>query len=459
MLNKVYMPGFAPICMDGNDDETLRQGFLKRILKDVPQPDTNLLSEFKEFVQQTLDKYYPKNIDVMSFEEWLQSTTYNEERKNTLRDIYIRNNGEISGNASSRVDTHSKIEAYTEYKHIRLINSRTDEFKVAVGPMCKGIDKVVFSTEVDGWLWFIKNVPINERAQKIDDLVNFGMQYGAKDYTSFEASIGIELMRSCECLLYKHLYGKRADVLINAVAGVNKMKMKNGVKASVLGRRMSGEMTTSSGNGFTNMMVLRFLAHKRGGMIRGYVEGDDSIYLCTQDIPDSDFTKLGLISRGQIVDDPREASFCGNIFSDSHEIIKDPIRSISKFAWTSSFINAGPKIMDELLRAKCLSIKYETPQCPILSALATYGLNVTRGVQPRFVNDGYHQCPPDEFELPEFNPQFSTRLLYEKLYGITIKEQLEVESAILKGELHRVQDYVVPPGHIQHYHDNYIEKG
>lgn len=188
---------------------------------------------------------------------------------------------------------------------------------------------------------------------------------------------------------------------------------------------MSGDMCTSLGNGFTNLMLALYLVHKKGGTLEGFVEGDDGLFATDVELTAADYEKLGFTIKIEEVTDPREASFCGMVFAEN-EIIREPRRFLMGFGWTQSYIHAGTRIMDQLLRAKALSTAYETPQCPIVGAMARYALSATRSVRPRFVNDGFHH-PPDEAPIAEFNPQAATRQLFARLYGISVPEQLEAE--------------------------------
>lgn len=166
---------------------------------------------------------------------------------------------------------------------------------------------------------------------------------------------------------------------------------------------MSGDMCTSLGNGFTNLMLAKFLAAEQGKELAGFVEGDDGLFVTEATLTAEAYQQLGFSIKIVELGDPCKASFCGMVFAESGEIIKDPVKFLSTFGWTHSFINAGAAVMDQLLRAKALSAIYEAPQCPILGQLARCALEKTRGVIPRFVDDGYHRAP-DEVKLEPFSP-------------------------------------------------------
>jgi hypothetical protein len=206
---------------------------------------------------------------------------------------------------------------------------------------------------------------------------------------------------------------------------------------------MSGDMCTSLGNGFSNLMLAKFLVSRKGGTLEGFVEGDDGLFSTDVHLSAEDYEKLGFTIKIEEVDDPCHASFCGMVFSGSGEIIREPRRFMMGFGWTQSFINAGPHIMDELLRAKALSAVYETPQCPIVGAFARYALDHTGHVHPRFVRDGYHVLP-DVLSVPFYSPKPDTRLLFEHLYGVSVETQLEIEAAVGAGDFARVA-VLLPP--------------
>jgi hypothetical protein len=147
------------------------------------------------------------------------------------------------------------------------------------------------------------------------------------------------------------------------------------------------------------------------------------------------------------------------VFAESGQIIKPPSKFLGTFGWTSSFIGSTLEHCDELLRGKALSMAYESPHCPIAGALARRALKVTRGVSPRFVDDGYHgYVPRDESAIPDFAPSNDTRDLFFELYGIDPPTQIEIERRISCGN-YEIRDLVIPPADQQHYCSRYVEVG
>jgi len=357
-----------------------------------------------------------------------------------------------------------KREFYDEYKPPRMINSRCDSFKAFAGPFIKAIEHVVYALPE-----FIKHTPVPERPAKIASLIRDGCRYVCTDFTSFEASFLPVFQAVCECALFRWClseYPEEANFICAVDAGENFMSTRQGSHATVRGHRMSGDMWTSLGNGFTNLMLMLYIAEKKGGEAVGFVEGDDGVFRNNFDLTPQDYEPLGFIMKIKYLDDPRKAAFCGMVCASENEIIRDPYHFLNGFAWTHSMVEAGQKVMSALLRAKSLSACYETPQCPIVGAMARVGLALTEGVAPRWVLDGYHEVPRDSFKVPAFAPAIGTRLLFEELYKIDVPTQIAIETAIQSLDMFRVSALL--PTRFEmgaaafdtaHYCARYLERG
>jgi len=232
---------------------------------------------------------------------------------------------------------------------------------------------------------------------------------------------------------------------------------------------MSGEMNTSLGNGWANYILFSYIVQGKGGEWEGFVEGDDGIFCSSVPVETSDYNRLGFDVKIEEVDNISEASFCGIISAPDGTLLKDPRRVLQTFGWTHSFIHAGDEVMDELLRAKALSLCYEAPQCPILGVLARSALAFTEGVTPRFVQDGYHDYSMlGDFEIPEFNPSSQARSTFASINWakegeaplfISIPLQKQIEEALIKGDMDFVARALPAPRAVQDYCLRYIEPG
>jgi hypothetical protein len=281
-----------------------------------------------------------------------------------------------------------------------------------------------------GHPWFIKHVPVPDRPKYLAALRRGCMRYFGTDYTAYEAHFVEQVMATFECRLYRHMlknYPVVADFICDIITGTNVCYF-NGIKMLIPATRMSGEMCTSLGNGFTNLMMMLYVCNKCNLTCDGYVEGDDGIFAVSGEPEWGLFKKLGFTITKEEVEDPKEANFCGMICS-STACVKDPFRVLSTFGWTFSFIHAGQHVMMSLLRAKSLSLAYELGACPVVCALARRGLYLTRGTKVTHTPDDFwHHTPSEEEALARLGePTFETRELFQRKYGIDVAGQLRLE--------------------------------
>jgi len=206
---------------------------------------------------------------------------------------------------------------------------------------------------------------------------------------------------------------------------------------------MSGEMNTSLGNGFANLMAFLFLCEERElPEPEGYVEGDDGVFAVMGDPPTAqDAADLGFKLKIDVYDNVNEASFCGVIVDDVDLcIITNPIEELVTFGWISrKYILASNKKLRGLLRCKALSLIYSYPGCPILWALGSIMLTLTEGTRIVVPEDCmWHRDKMIEAireythgRCPIKIPGKNTRLLMEKKFNVTVEDQIKIENHLL----------------------------
>jgi len=288
-----------------------------------------------------------------------------------------------------------------------------------------------------------------------------GLHAYENDYKSYESSFVARLMLAVEIVVYAYVlgrvYDRYAGVIASALLGVNKLKLLAAqIVLRIQGRRMSGDMCTSLGNGVTNLIIVKFLAAQKGGHVDALVEGDDGLFVTDFPLTASDFEKLGFIVEIHELITVYECHFCQLIMSEAKEMVKDPRRVFRTFGWTSSFIHAGPMIMDGLLRAKAMSLVYEMPQCPVIGVLARVALELTTGVNIRDDPNAYHRAPVG-FVPVTFHPHPLTRLKFQDMYGISVDAQLKAEAAIVAHDMDTLSQIIPPTLTDLWYTETYLE--
>jgi len=462
---------------DPQDPMTMKAGVAKRAGSKTPQFDSNRLAKFRLFVRNFVGTHLkPLRSDAdTSVEAWLQKTDYPQHRRVELLEKWNRIQGKIRPK-HRKCKCFMKDESYPDYKHVRGIYSRSDEFKCRAGPIFKLIEEEVYKLPQ-----FIKHVPVKDRPAYIKEMLyRFTGKYVATDYTTFEASFVKEIMDSCEFELYSYMTSVLPDgpdwleEMRSTLMGMNHCDFKN-FWMELDSTRMSGEMCTSLGNGFTNLMVMMFLCEELGSKVVGVVEGDDGLFRILGLLPtSSDFASLGFTIKLEEHSDLCSASFCGIIFHPDECInVTDPAKVLCSFGWTTNrYAKCRPRRKLELLRCKALSYAWQYPGCPIIQSLAHYGLRMTKNlrndemktfVEKKLVADVYQRrhlimVVNDEVQFKPVG--IKTRMLVASKYGISVEMQILIEKYLdEKSDLTHLDipgiELLVPRSWI-HYWNHYV---
>lgn len=445
-----HVDGAALPHPDLADARTACVGSMFRFCRSMPKVDRK---KFRRFVCSWLkENMTPLSPDVdRSFETWIKNTPYTQARKKELIAKYNAIVGDPLNLSEKfcRVKSFIKDEVYPTFKHARGINSRADEFKCVVGPLFQLISDQLFKLP-----YFIKKIPIHQRPDYILDMLQkVGEWYMTTDYTSFEAHFEADMMYDCEFQLYRYMTqflpeGKRfMGLLMRVLAGANHIIFKD-FKIQIRGKRMSGEMCTSLGNGFSNLMFMLYLCSENGNTnVKGVIEGDDGLFTMVGTPPDAKvFAEFGLNIKIINFSDINHASFCGMVFDAVDRTnVTDPISELLSFGWTTRrYSRSNIKTHMHLIRAKALSMAYQYPACPILTKLSNKMLYLTRsfdalsfvGKRGTSVFNLYEQelfrqatvyLSKNKLDL---EPGINTRLLVEQLYGIAVEDQISIEKYI-----------------------------
>lgn len=438
-----HIKGYARPHPDLQDPDTMRAGVMKRVGCKPPPILAKHLNGLKQFVQQWCKKNLtPLASDAdVSYDTWEEGTNYPLWRKQELREWREKVSRDGWSNKYAKVKAFVKDEHYGEYKHARGIYSRHDAYKVVVGPYYKAIENVLYAHPA-----FIKHVPVPDRPKYIRDyLERAGCNYMATDYTAFESLFVPEIMEVVEYQMYEYMLqhvegGREVLRLIKDVQlGINQIDFKF-LSLKLPGKRMSGEMCTSLGNGFSNLMFMLYMCKQVGTQdVVGCVEGDDGLFRGRGPFPTAaDFSELGLNIKLEVHNEVNTASFCGMIFDTKDEIIvTDPMVQMAQFGWTTGkYAFAKHSTLQRLLHSKALSLAYSYPGCPILSSLARYGVRVTAGFSKGALEKGDSWWEREKLaRMKDVNleaclarrPTMDCRLLVEKRYGILVNHQLEIE--------------------------------
>lgn len=422
----------------------------------------------------------------VSVETWLEKANYTKSKKRELLKLYhetIMKGVNLDDAKHHRLKCFIKNEPYASYKNPRGIFARSDEFKLIVGPIFKAIENCVFDNE-----YFIKKVPVDERPLYLRS--RFGNLNGVTDrdlesllrilvtdYTSFESSFQVELMNSLEFEMYEYMTSLLPEgsefmrIIRKFLGGENSCYFRN-FMVQLLGCRMSGEMNTSLGNGFSNLMVFLFAMEEHAcSGFDAVFEGDDSLATYKGPKISSEwYAKLGFTIKMKYIEECNTASFCGQVFDyETLTVIADPTKVILNLAWCDTrYMNSSVKTVMGLLRSKALSIFHQYPGCPILQAVASAYLRLTESYRFRLDSSwsNYERVAKAKlFQRPvELKTvSYQSRLLMETMFGYSVSDQYLLEdyfnrlNSIAPIWHPVVEDHITPD--MRQFNDLYVTKG
>jgi len=445
--------GVAGWCFDPYDFRNMGWAFKKRIAPKPPEFNHHLSDEFRRACYMCPRLWFPERLDtIISFERWLdEKKGYSSQRKLELWRAYRRHGGDpellMSLPRATWNEIFIKREMYMEWKFPRIISSRSDMFKAYSATFFHRVDQILFQSRE-----FIKLIPVDQRPTYVQKMLGGCGLCATTDFKSWESCIQ-GLLQYAELQLYKWL-GRDLEprfmkVILEVIGGKQTQRNRNGFKATTFGRQ-SGDMCTSCGNGYINMLVCSFAAWKCGWIpqftrIRGCFEGDDGIYAVGrnwQDFRDL-LVRCGVrISKMEVDPDPGRLGFLSTYWSRDLVPLTDFRRYLVRLPWALERVD-NPRIRTELLRAKGLSLACAAAGCPVLSAYARMILRITEGYQARYhrTNQWWELTVmgnlygtshiSDELAVRLRQPiPPSRRILYHSLFGISLSGQIALEKAL-----------------------------
>lgn len=450
-LNLIDLGPTIPWCTNSNSPLNQYLAFRKRISSVRPTINLVKLNLLRIFVL----KYLKQNLIPLPyldyeelFEVWLdENKSYTLARKKQLREakrrLFDENFNLLFEEPDYNCKSFIKREFYEFAKYCRLINSRTDKFKAYVGPYIHYLEKIVYQIK-----HFVKGTNPLDLPEKIVKLSKYPY-FLESDYSSFESSFDPMYTDVVECQLWRYMFVNNPKVLSIIMGcyyvvdnGILRPRVQNlrsvSYTARVVGARMSGDMWTSLGNGFSNLMNILFLADYYNIELDGFVEGDDGIFGMDKDIiRPSDFEDLGFNIKMKVNTDLELTDFCGSVFCKSTMHLLSPPEQITRLAWTNSskYFRSGNEILTDLLRAKCQSAYVQGKYTPILGPLCLKILefigqgSIVYETSTKWWDMQLLKCLEKETFQPEVL-RMEDRLLYFKRFGISLETQFLFEKII-----------------------------
>lgn len=358
--------------------------------------------------------------------------------KAKLRAVFAENPQEVWQGLLRAFGCFIKDEHYDEMKAPRQICAPDDWYKVFFGPITKEIEKVVYAHPA-----CIKHLPTKDRPEYVENVLGAGgcviegddglfyhprVGYVVSDHSCFESAYTPYLKKAFYLAFYVHMLSASLDgaefikMKETADVGVCILVFKRqGVRIKIKARTKSGSMDTSLMNFLLNLVVIEYTLQN----LNQGVTCDKAW-----------FERLGFRMKLKQVARPGDASFCGLVYSDSYQTVRDPMTTLAKLGWLKKqYVGCSDSTRRNLTRLKCLSFLFECPHCPVLSPLCRKVVAETASVADRQLFRYMTTWEKEWFRLnrydyPEFCPTAETRSFFAEYYQIPREWQLKLESAI-----------------------------
>lgn len=448
-----HLEGASNFFPHTHDPDAAKLATMKRIATRMPDPDKELFEEFFDhcidLMKNEMSACILRPDTDVSVAKWLEGTPYAAYRKVELQETADSHSGMKT--KDRHVSSHIKYETYQEPKYPRGIFSRSDFFKTFFGPACALVGKKFFKLK-----WFIKKYDSMGKINRMKEIFDSPyVKIFTNDFTAYESTMRrhfmvIEIMFFAMCFQFLPEFEQLMEEIMIFKLGVNTLVFRWFI-VRLMAKRYSGEMDTSLSNGLINFFLITFMLRKSGHSYDFYtkfyppqLEGDDSLGAYLFEPDESILTRLGAKAKLQTFEFYYDASFCGMIFSaESDSIIRDPMPCILDFGYCHyKYAGASNKTLLSLLRSKSLSLLCGYPGCPILKSLALYGLKVTSAISNKIAlwktlkgtHDTYQRSKilglmDEKFEsYASMVVSDSTRFQMSRLFGITVEDQLKIES-------------------------------
>lgn len=426
------------------------QGFKKRIIPQTPTPSKRMLKAVKCTVHHMLKQMEPLPYlpwDDQFIEKYLIHYDKPQKVKEELREAYYDAVKNPLTPKDYELKSFLKREFYEDEKYARCIMVRSNRFKALCSYAIHLADEYLFH-ESPFARYFIKGMTPQEQVDAMAERFQGHNLFLETDYSSFESSFHESYQKVVEIAYWKHMLKNNPHILEIVLESYKKHTIYGkGYKGEMYGGRMSGDLWTSSMNGFSNLVNIMTLCRINNIEWDGFCEGDDGLFwLNSTKLTEADYAELGFVIKMEYKDRINDCSFCGKIFDEESKHVLGTPEQLNRIGWAldKSYWNAHLKSKQQLIYSRALSLACLYPGCPCIQARAKAILASADGhikFTKRVLNEKYQLREMLKYhkdldldklyhtlEFPE--PTLKDRILYESRFGITISQQLEYEKKV-----------------------------
>lgn len=470
----------------------------KRACVVLPHADDQIWVRFRRFVKsQIRQRVCPLPFDIpleynadlvpskTTLEYWLDHANMPLKKKDQYRAIWSElSSGKYTKDVRSlrfwRTKTFGKDEFYDTYKYPRNIQPRDMAANLVLGPIMSAIESSLFHGDPHREHpdyrkpnprnpEFVKCLPMADRPRYLEDKLSGCTTYYGTDASAFECQMRKDVQLDCELpMIAAHLayHLSARDTVewlyknIFALDHHGQYGIVDGFKLPLLDMRCSGDMQTSLGNGWNNLMFLEFcfanVAKCARDQLRLVVEGDDGLVGVNKVLSHDDlktaFESLGLSYKFDTYRSVGEAKFCKMVFASNCSLLRDFRSVICRTGWIPRrYMRSSNNVILGLLHLRALSMLHSHQHCPVLTkwamrlchltqAAKTTAFKILRHERNTYLRDQYYRDLSRSLDADVGEIDLETRMMYAREFSISVLDQLYLERKFDTMELEPFDD-------------------
>lgn len=309
------------------------------------------------FIPQYIKPLEPGLTFRSALEDWMEHCKrYTVKKKDALfklQDMILKGNYESRYHGRDDplgirvINIFQKNENYPEVKEPRVISACSQECKALLGGFLHCIDKHAINTTP----FFVKGMNPHKIDVKKENLSKKWSCFMGSDYSSYEGSQDYVWTNLIEKRIYKEWlknYPEVYDILRHSYEDGHDIYYRGRYFGHLYGKRMSGDVQTSIGNGICNAVIWNYVSYKMNVPIEILVEGDDA-FICS--------------------DTPLDVSIVQNLGFDCKidgpSTRQEDICFLSRYFWKGHAFANIPKILDKVgvVKSSYFSSHHDSKRC------------------------------------------------------------------------------------------------
>lgn len=424
------------------------RSMVKRHMLELPPITSEKLFVYNRVYNKLVEYLRPKQLQPMTQQELIAST--NNSKRELVRKAFDNLNANGWSSKFTKVSSFVKWEkAFDELddpfedKAPRLVQHREPEYCYELARFLKPVEHYVFGVKRGRFTnrpWVTKGMDSWQIGKRIAQMDKWSdTVWVLLDHSRFDSSLSAEMRASIEWRFYKLFYPNDSwlDYLVKQQRH-NRGTTANGINYTVEGTMMSGEYNTSLGDSLINF---GFLYDWMGPEADIVCNGDDSIgamsYAHYKTLDHSYFDKVGLKTKIKVVHSIHDVDYCQCKpvrVQGRWRMVRDPWRVLSRSSYTCKSLDRKAwQSLAWAIGAGELSCNWGVP------VLQAYALRIIE-CNPfcdlkwykRYMEENRRM---DSLHLTGLPISHESRLDFDLAFGISVQQQLELESIIEKAPL------------------------